>query len=226
MGKRCVVASDCDSFICNAGECIADDPVAATDIIDDMEDGDNKIAPIGARSGVWYAFNDKSGGTQAPLGAVNGERIPDGGRGESRFAMHTSGGGFTQWGSGIGFDFNNPNGGEATKLPYDATGYSGIRLWARAAEEQPLRMTVPDVRTDPAGNLCSDTEKGCDDHFGVLLQVGTEWRRFDVPFATLRQQGFGNPEPDGLAIGDLLGVHFQVPANSDFDFWIDDVSLY
>ena len=76
------------------------------DLVDDLEDGDDAILDDGGRRGGWYTFNDETDGTQSPPGT--GFVPSPGGAGDSAYAAGTSGGGFTEWGAGMGFDLNNP----------------------------------------------------------------------------------------------------------------------
>ena len=56
-----------------------------------------------------------------------------GGANDSAYAASTSGGGFTEWGAGMGFDLNHPAavGGTGERGAYDASGFRGIALVAR-----------------------------------------------------------------------------------------------
>ena len=45
-----------------------------------------------------------------------------------------------------------------------------------------------------------------------------------IPFAQLTQEGWGTPA--GWDASTAAGPQFQVPANSDFDVWIDEIGFY
>jgi len=62
------------------------------------------------------------------------------------------------------------------------------------------RLTVANLYTDPLGKLCTTTPgqpTSCFDHPGAQLTVTTTWTKYQIPFASLTQIGFGNPSPLG-----------------------------
>ena len=199
-----------------------------TPLIDDMEHSDGSILSACGRQGYWYTYNDAtSGGTQTPVAATpfmpsviqGGRTLGDGGA--SAHAARTYGNGFTTWGAGMAFDLNSP--GAGTKLPYNATRYSGITFWARvaAATQTSLRVNIPEVATDPLGNVCAPK---CSDHFGKTLILTDSWEQYSLSFAAdVTQSGWGT-----VAVFDkssLLGVQFQAAASATFDIWIDDIAF-
>jgi endoglucanase len=201
----------------------------ATPLIDDMEHSDGSILSVCGRQGYWYTYNDAtSGGSQTPLAAtpftpaiIQGGRVLGDG-GASAHAAHTNGNGFTTWGAGMAFDLNSP--GAGTKLPYDATRYTGIRFWARIASgtQATVRVNIPERATDAVGNICAPK---CSDHFGKTLTLTASWVEYTLHFtgAELAQSGWGTAATFDKST--LLGVQFQVAAGSTFDLWIDDISF-
>lgn len=190
-------------------------------LIDDMEDGDSAIASSEGRLGYWYTFNDMTG-TQTPAAdAFTMESLPTPRDGSTK-AAHTTGTGFKTY-AGIGFNFKLSG---TEKTAYDASGYTGITFWAKKAPTSiaKVRVTLPDVNTDPLGKVC--TAAGCYDHFGKDLTLTDEWTEFTIPFADLAQIGFGDPKPAGIDPKQVYGIQFQVEAAMmDFDYWIDDISF-
>ncbi|WP_437590914.1 hypothetical protein [Sorangium sp. So ce1000] len=212
--------------------------VVPTDVelIDDMEDGDSAIEETGGRVGYWYSFNDGTG-TQTP--PVYTEEMPVGfipeelaePRGESTMAMHTFGSGFTEWGAGVGFALNGPDGGLSA---YDASAYSGIVFWAKLGDPGALatmKVAIPDKFSDPAGGICDESGENvanpCFDDWLFTTPLGTEWAPVVIPFEAL-SRGSEGAEPDAQTI-DLTGlfaVEFGFAEGEDFDVYIDDIGFY
>ena len=80
--------------------------IDVVDMIDDLEDGDDIIIQKNGRSGDWYTFDDEtSSGVQVP-GKNDPCNPSKGGAEGSKFAMHTAGNGWAEWGAGVAFDLN------------------------------------------------------------------------------------------------------------------------
>src|SRR6187431_1399517 len=65
VAARCNTQADCESGLCSAGKCSADNLVAPGDVIDNFEDDELSLPvrpALGRRVGTWYAFVDGSGG--------------------------------------------------------------------------------------------------------------------------------------------------------------------
>ncbi len=212
----CNAASDCTSYVCDAGRCVPDLEIESDDIIDDMEDGDQSLPSTGGRKGTWYSFGDGTGTAIFEAALIPGQRGPD-----SVFAIHYSGGGFTDWGSGTGFDLNNSGGSQDTKKPYDASAYVGITFWGRSDEPFLLTVTLPDGNTDGAGGLCTT----CDHHWYTRITLQPEWERHTILFENLILESGTVPEPEAPDPATLVGVQFRASTGVEFDYWIDDVAF-
>ena len=167
---------------------------ATVSMIDDMEDDNALILPTDGRTGYWYASNDGSA-TQWPKMGVT-FAMAAGGHGSGKYAVHTSGGAFTGWGALVGFDFDALSG--QLKKGWDASAYRGISFWAKAQAASTVVFSLPDTDTDPAGKVCvlaDGSDKGCFDHVGTSIAIGTSWTAFSVDFDSLHQKGFGEPFP-------------------------------
>lgn len=184
-------------------------------LVDDLEDGDDWIVAQEGRIGRWHTFNDGTGTQTPPVGAGNLVASTPGR--ESSYAVRTSGSGFTTWGAGVGFDFNDDG---TTKATYDASPYLGVTFWARAESPVVIRFSVSDVNTDEDGGTCST----CSDHHGIDLALTTSWVQYTFTWRRLQQIGWGDAQ-DALDPAQLFGLQFQVAQGVTFDFWIDDVSL-
>jgi hypothetical protein len=184
-----------------------------------MEDGDDTICLDEGRVGQWYTFNDGTGVQTPPPGVTaNPSRIP-GGRGASRFAMHTFGLGCTGWGDGIGLNLNNAS--DASITPYDASGYSGIRFWVRGTGM--THLVVPEVGTAARKDGGSCTQQ-CGDSSGKLVDLYPAWKQVTIPFSDLSQLGLGTWAP--FLSKRLLAIQFLIPCEGAFDLWIDDIAFY
>src|SRR5262245_49296809 len=83
-----------------------DGAIDPTLLVDDLEDRDGLIAPVGGRSGGWWVYSDGTGGSIAP--PANAVPVPvriSGGRCGSQFAMRVTGQGFSDWGAGVNIGF-------------------------------------------------------------------------------------------------------------------------
>jgi len=141
----------------------------------------------------------------------------------SAYAAGTWGGGFIDWGAGMGFAFREVGG---VPVEYDASEYEGISFWARTDEEfaNVWRVNVPDVSTSPEGGWCGDD---CGDHFGRTFVVTTQWRQYSFSWASLRQTGWGPAPPGGISPAQLYGVELLFAAQGvDFVLYVDDITFY
>ena len=186
-------------------------------LIDDVENGSGRICegPEGRR-GVWYAFNSDAG-TQWPQPTAPGvpittSEIPDGGRGDSRRAMHTYGTAFGTWGAGIGFDVAFDG---TTYGLYDGSGYSGVTFWARGAplSQAYFRVSTSESTLPKYGGSCPSVNCG---PLSVTITFYEDWTRYWVPFAEL----------PGLERSKVTNMQFLASTTAPFDFWIDDVSFF
>jgi len=213
---HCNVAGDCESWICTKNKCAADIVVDPANVIDDFEDGDFMVRDMGGRVGNWYTFHDSTAD-----GVVTMDISPSQRNSGNVRAMHTSGMGFTIWGSGIGGDFHNVKGTKDDKARYDASSYTGITFWARAKTAVTVTVTLPDEDTEPAIGLCTT----CDHHYYKSLQVDTTWQRFTVRFADLTLEPGDDPVPTAFKPAGLVSVQFRMVAGSTYELWIDDVAF-
>jgi hypothetical protein len=199
------------------------------DLIDNMESQTGSIPLSGGRDGFWFVYSDGSDGGilmpavgGGPAGVVAGISPP---RGASSFAAHIAGSGFMTF-AGMGFDLDDVLN---TKKLYDATAYQGFTFWARSSTAPlSMRFLVPDVNTDPAGNVC----KSCGDSFGQNITLTAAWKQYTVYYSSLAQVGFGHPNasddggPTAVVASKIYGCQFQLSAPAStaaFDVWIDDI---
>jgi hypothetical protein len=191
-----------------------------------MEEASGNIINQGGRSGSWFTYNDGTGMQTPQAGGVClPTLIPGGGRCGSLHAMNTFGSGFSgmSYGAGLGFNLNAPT---ATRMPYDVSAFTGIAFWAMSTSSsfQPVQLQVLEQATTPttSGGTCTT---GCNDHYstGVVFPANS-WVQVAVPFAMLKQQGFGTKVAwDPTTV---LAVQFVVNPATMFNIWVDDIGLY
>ncbi|MGK3992275.1 hypothetical protein [Sorangium sp. So ce1024] len=197
------------------------EPPACTALLDDLEDGDGAIIRCKDRIGSWYTYNDGTrGGTQTPLPGRPFVPVSPG-YGPSEHAAHVAGSGFVSRGAGMGFDLNFAPGG--AKLTYDASGYSGLTFWAKAAAPTHIYVNFPDRNTDREGGVCEGS--GCGDHFGEGIDITTEWAQYTVMFDILSTDGWGVPAPAAYDPAHAYSVEFHTSKSTVFDFLVDDIAF-
>ena len=216
-----------------SGGCQVKAGVAAEVLIDDLEDNDNVIQPIGNRTGYWYTFNDGTpGAVQVPDPATLFKPAAGGTTATPKYAATTSGPAFTSYGAGMGFDFNNT---ASKACPYDATAYSGITFYAKANTGNMTGMTLKVMLKIPAttpvaqaSGACAAASK-CEDHYALKPApvLTTAWTKYTITFAskaTFDQQGFGAAATFDKS--KIIAMQFQVAQDVKFNFSIDDIAFF
>jgi hypothetical protein len=201
---------------------------AAADLISDFEAGTAKatdvLAPVARGGTSFFYYNDKTATglldpakvENMPLAATMGGKC-------GMFAFRFSAKGFTSWGAGAGVDFL-PRGPDMKKQGFDASAYTGIAFYAKLTSgTASFFVNLQDMNTHADGGLCT-VEAGptqCD-AFGGTISIGSEWELKTIPFAALKQRGFGKMEP---AFDASRIVNFRLQAKGDFELWIDQVQF-
>ncbi len=198
-------------------------PATVFALVDDFETLDAYGSVQDGRVPLWYLFNDMTTGTQLPevLEMTTMPSADADARPGSLYALFTSSTGFTSWGSGVGVDLCNDSG----KQTYDASGYLGISFYAKAPSTyRVVRVNVPDIGTDASGAICDPETNECSDHFGQMISLTADWKRYDLYFADLKQVGWGLKRT-ALDLSHLFSVQFQIGAGKTVELWVDDLSL-
>jgi len=160
--------------------------------------------------GGWFIFNDHSAsGSMTP--PTNGD-FPSALQGG---AIHTAGKGFTDWGGGIGFNFQ----GAEALTPIDASDFTGITF--KAWGSTPMHVGLATKATMPEFNQC----KKCYDHFAVdILDLSSTPKVYTFTWAQLRPAGWGSPKPvfDPKTV---VGLNFTSKGAISWDFTIDDLKF-
>jgi hypothetical protein len=195
------------------------EPSEDTGAIDDLEDGDALIPTDEGRIGYWYTAHDSTAGHMGPWPFAP----TFGGASDSQYAAAAYGGAFTEWGSKLGVYLQFPQNGILGA--YDASEFTGIHFDARS--NVPLRVAFATLDTLDAavGGTCVVSETvNCNDFHGTNVTLTAEWTSYDIPFDVLAQAGWGVPAP--FDPSNAVSIEFQIDKNLDFDFAIDNVSLY
>lgn len=215
VSAKCTKPSDCDTFVCTEMKCVADIVIPTNDMIDNMEDGNTSILPNGGRFGNWYPFGDGTGMVTLEMLPLSPKRVG------SSTALHFTSNDFKTWGSGMGFDFLNTGTSDADKKPYDASAYSGITFWGKAAVATGVTMQLPDIDTQKAGKMCTT----CDHHYGALVPFTTEWQRFVIRWSDLQLEPGTVPAPTAFASNGIIAFQLFFVSGKTVDLWLDDIAL-
>jgi hypothetical protein len=218
VGDDCNSAADCETYVCEAGQCAEDIVIATEHMLDYMEDENNTINAIEGRNGAWYGFADGAGtGVVEFPGTIVGGRGPT-----SNHAMHNAGSGFTSWGSGIGFNLYVTAPG---KNVYDVSAFAGITFWARS--EAPLQLIVdfPDINTASEMPDALQRCTTCDHHWLKTVQLTPEWKRYTVLWTELQPEFGTVPAPEAFEVTQVVSMQWRVSAGVIFDYWVDDIAF-
>lgn len=168
----------------------------------------------------------------------------DGGRCGSLYALHVKGGPFVDWGGNFGTSFAPPINATRAEVVDPQTNavlpgrdLQGITFWARlgGASNNSLRIEVGEMHTEgtytgnAGGPICmpntndDNSELGCD-KFGATAQMRSQWQQFLIPFAEMRQAGWGR-RAEQFDLSRLLSFSLFY-AQGSWDFWIDDLAFY
>jgi hypothetical protein len=182
-------------------------------LIEDGEDGDNRILQRDGRGGYWFTFQDSEGSKIDPAGQFKmgqpGHESPRAAR--MRGQMASSGKSVY---AGMGFQLADPSGA------YDASPYTGVTFWAKGPGR--VRFEMPDVNTAPGGGRCKD----CYNDHGVVIALEDEWRKYTIKFEWLEQRpGWGDPAPE-LEKNEIYAMEWEFGGlGRDFDISVDDIAF-
>jgi len=192
---------------------------APNGLIDDAEDGDNRVSLSEGRGGYWWSAHDDRGSSIEPTGHFT---MFEGGAHGSKFAARVTGKTAPHddksWGAVVGFSLVDAHG------LYDASKYAGLSFFAKTGEKSGsrVRLKVADVNTHPDGRVCKES---CYNDFGKDFDLSHDWQEYQVTFAELKQQeGWGDPRPPSLTPKQLVQIawHLMTPG-VEFDLYLDDV---
>lgn len=205
-------------------------PSRSLDLIDDMANGDNTLNGPQVM-GYWYSYSDGTGTVRPPPRAPEFPPTIH----EGRTARELSGGGFTGWGAGFGFDLTRRSaagvGTGRITSPFDASAYSGIRFDGLSGKgSQTVSVQFSDSDTNVLGGVCdprSTTETQCNGDYGTSVVLTGGWVTYTVRFSSL-----GLPEwarsaealKNGFLKRGLYSIRFQPQkTGSDFDVYVANI---
>ena len=135
----------------------------------------------------------------------------------SLYAMHAAGSFYSY--AGIAFLLNNPVLND-TPGTFNATGYTGVKFWAKGSGYLEVLGQMPSTVPTKYGGTCAATSCYGNSYL-VTTSLSSTWTQLAVPFANLTG-GYSTPF-DRSAI---WSIEFLPYSTGSFDFWIDDVTLY
>jgi len=197
--------------------------LVSTRVVDDFEDGNAAILEQEGRSGAWYVANDGRAMQTPREGMLLLPSLLSPPRGGSTRGAHTFGGPFPTWGALIGIPFATSG---SEQVSYDLSGYEGLRLWVRSGAIGPGFATKVRLSLRTPATIAGGGCTACGDHFGADIPLTSQWAQIDVPLASLRQMGWGQPMLTTADLAHAMGIELLFVAGMGFDLWIDDVELY
>jgi hypothetical protein len=192
-------------------------------MVDDFEDGNAAILEQAGRSGSWYVANDGRAMQTPREGMPLLPSLLNPPRGGSTHGAHTFGGPFPTWGALIGIPFATSG---SEQVAYDLSGYQGLRLWVRSGAMGPGSANKVRVNLRTPATIVGGGCTTCGDHFGADVPLTSQWGQIDVPLASLKQVGFGQPMLTTPDLAHARGIDLLFATGVTFDLWIDDVELY
>ncbi|HEY4103630.1 MAG TPA: hypothetical protein VGM44_07050 [Polyangiaceae bacterium] len=199
----------------------------ALDSIDDMEDDDALISyDATGRNGDWYVGHDATAtGTQFPGATylMSALDTTDSRYAVSKYAAHTYGIGFTDWGENMGFNLKLVDQTLGKHPPYDASAYCGLHFFGKigAGASAAVIFRVPDKNSHPDGGVCGAADKPCYLYYQKQYSFSSSWTEYSVLFSALTRSGW----PATFAQDAIFGVEFGLLPNSKFELWVDDISF-
>jgi hypothetical protein len=202
-------------------------------LIDNLEDGDNGLAHVGSRTGLWYTYVDTLGSTIVPAPDPAGASPSKAGSTNCHGGMTcmlvsgntvmADNNGIKYPYAGVGFDFSH------AKKPcvYNGSAYSGIRFWARGDVAITIKLNTAATTTPDGGGTCISGLCGAGfSPTGADVLLTPTWQQIDVNFATAAPPSWAealalHPDP-----ATLVSLQVQVPPGQEFNVALDDFTFY
>jgi hypothetical protein len=186
-----------------------DDAGGPSELIDDVEDGDEALAEGMAKGGTWYSFIE-------PGAQSSGFEATEVDREGSVYAAHLKAGPTSEWGGGLGIVLNPDRG------PFNACTTTGITFWAKGTRcGQPLQVRIADVSSQPDGKVCT----ACYDHFTTAVRLTEGWAKYTITWDAFTKAGWGKPQAKAIDLERMYQILFQWPTGAGVEFWVDDVAF-
>jgi hypothetical protein len=120
------------------------------------------------------------------------------------------------------------------RIPVDLSAYQGLVFWAMSSKATRLKVILENADTDVLGGRCGQTDASadkCGDAFSRQVSLTDTWKRYEVKFSDLSQEGWGHAAPSGKLdprAAYIIGFQINGP-QADTDppventFWVDDI---
>jgi hypothetical protein len=202
-----------------ANDVCANVPLGRLALLDDFNDGDSVAAPEAGREAYWFTVVDDTAGTLVPSGAF----FPVAGGPDGSRAAHVSAENFTDWGAALVANISHK---EATRCPYNASAFAGLRFVAKGHGNVRAQLSMPGVVDQEFGGAC-DAKGGeiCYDLHGTFISLTEQYRVYELPWSVFLQRGFGKQVPFDPTTIFSLQFSFETP-DLPVDFWLDDVAFW
>lgn len=203
------------------GPCGKAGPVSDAALIDDFEDGNDRIFKSFERDGFWFAASDKTeGSTITPNAPFAAELLPDAeAQKDNRYAAHLTAAGEKDWGVVWGTALHWTR--EGIKCPLNVSAFSGVRFRAKGPGTIRVSVAVPEVTPKEGGGTCADR---CYDAHGKVFLLSNSWDTYEMRWERMQQGGWGTEArftPERVV---NLAVNVDVKS-LPIDLWLDDVEL-
>jgi hypothetical protein len=203
------------------GPCGQIGPASDAQLIDDFEDGNDRIFKGFQRDGFWFGASDKTeGSTITPTAPFAAELLPPAeSNKDNRFAAHLTAAGETNWGVVWGAQLNWTH--EGIKCPLNVSAFAGVRFRAKGPGKIRVAMAVPEVTPKDGGGSCVDR---CYDAHGKLFLLSDAWDSYEMRWEKLQQGGWGTEAR--FTPQRIVNLTVNVDVKSlPIDLWLDDVEL-
>jgi Carbohydrate binding domain (family 11) len=203
------------------GPCGKNGPVSDAQVIDDFEDGNDRIFKGFQRDGFWFAASDKTeGSTITPTTPFAPELLPAAeSNKDNRYAAHLTAAGESNWGVVWGTALHWTRDG--LKCPLNVSAFAGVRFRAKGPGKIRVSVAVPEVTPKEGGGTCVDR---CYDAHGKLFLLSEAWDSYEMRWEKMQQGGWGTEArftPERIV---NLAVNVDVKS-LPIDLWLDDVEL-
>jgi Carbohydrate binding domain (family 11) len=203
------------------GPCGKNGPPSDTQVIDDFEDGNDRIFKGFERDGFWFAASDKTeGSTVTPNAPFAAELLPTAESSkDNRYAAHLTAAGEKNWGVVWGAALQWTR--EGIKCPLNVSSFAGVRFRAKGPGTIRLSIAVPEVTPKEGGGTCVDR---CYDAHGKVFLLSEAWDNYEMRWEKMQQGGWGaearfTPER-------IVNIAVNADVKSlPIDLWLDDVEL-
>jgi hypothetical protein len=120
------------------------------------------------------------------------------------------------------------------RIPVDLSAYQGLVFWAMSSKATRIKVMVESADTDTLGGRCGQTDASadqCGDAFHKQVSVTDTWKRYEVKFSELVQEGWGYAAPSGRLDSRaiyLIGFQINGPQSTtdppvEISLWVDDI---